>query len=111
MTALSMKQHDTLPQISIACNDGLDPDTDLPIPVNLTTATSIKVIGSLEGLPLFSTATTGSSTGVVTRDWVTGDTGTAGTIMVEVEVTWPGGAVQTFPADDYLRVEILPDLG
>lgn len=104
MTTLSLKQHDTRPGLMITC-------TDSGQPVDLTQATSVKVIGSLEGLVLFSEATTGTAEGVVTRAWTVQDTGTAGTILVEVEATWPGGAVQTFPADDYLRVEVMPDLG
>jgi hypothetical protein len=104
VTTLSLKQHDTAPTLTITC-------TDNGTPVDLTAAASVKVIGSLEGLVLFSDTATGDADGVVTRPWVAEDTDTAGTVLVEVEVTWPGGAVQTFPADGYLTVLILPDLG
>ena len=35
----------------------------------------------------------------------------AGTILCEIEVTWPDGKTQTFPVDGYFRVEVIQDLG
>lgn len=107
---MTIKQHDTAPAVSITCTGDAGP-------VDLTTATQVKIIGSLEGLVLFADVTTGTDEGVVTRAWfpgdvdTAGDTATSGTILVEVEVTWPDGTVETFPADGYLTVEVLPDLG
>ena len=101
---LIIKQHDTAPPLVATLTDG-------GAVVDLSTASVVKVIGSQNGAVLFTTTTTGSSVGVVTRPWVTGETDTVGTIKVEVEVTWASGKVQTFPNDNYLTVRIRPDLG
>lgn len=104
MTALEMKQHDLLPAVTITLTDGATP-------VDLTGAASIKVIAARYGVPAFTRAVTGSDVGVIVMPWQVGDTAVAGSIDLEVEVTWPGAKPQTFPARGYLRVEILPDLG
>src|SRR5690349_5999933 len=104
MTLMSIKQHDTLPALSITC-------TSQGSPVDLTAASSVRIIGSMEGQQLFADSTTGTDQGVVTRAWDAEDTDTAGVLLVEVEVTWPGGGIETFPPDGYLTVLITPDLG
>ncbi len=80
-------------------------------PVDLTTATSIRVIGRRAGATtnLFDRTVTGTSGGVVTMQWQTADTAVAGRIKVEVEVTWPGSKPQTFPVRD--AVDVYDDLG
>jgi hypothetical protein len=47
----------------------------------------------------------------ITHNWVAGQTDTAGDQRVEAEATWPGGRKQTFPADGYVTVKVVPDLG
>jgi hypothetical protein len=102
---MTMKRHDTLPDLTITC-------TDSAAVVNLTTATSIKIIATQANEPLFSRAVTGSASGVIVMQWQPLDTAVTGTILMEVEVTWPaGGGVQTFPASGYLRVQVVEDLG
>lgn len=96
---------DLKPDLHITLYDG---DT----PVDLTTAAAVKVIGVRDGQPAFTHTVTGAGAdGVVTMPWQTDDTAVAGTIKVEVEVTWPGGGgkPQTFRPDDVVQVD--PDLG
>lgn len=106
----TLKRGDTKPDLTITLRDG---DT----PINLTTATAVKVIAKRERVgggtdPVFNrAATSANSSGVVTMLWQTADTATPGTLLIEVEVTWPGPYTQTFPADGYLRVTITRDLG
>lgn len=98
-----MFQHDTLPALTITC-------TDNGAAVDLSTATSIKVIGTRAdtGATVFSRAVTGTAQGVVTMTWLAADTANVGEIQVEVEVTWPTG-VQTFRPSN--NVQIVADLG
>jgi hypothetical protein len=97
---ITMKQGDTLPQLSITC-------TDDGAPVDLTTAVGIRVLGSRHGIIAFDYVGTGSALGIVTAQWDAQDTAAVGIITVEVEVTWPaGGGVQTFPAGGHLRISI-----
>ena len=100
------KQHDTANPLTITC-------TDNGGVVDLTPATLIRIIASSAstGTQVFAATVTGSNIGVVTRPWQTLDVATPGTINLEVEVTWPGGTVQTFPSNGYLRVIIERDLG
>lgn len=100
---MRMFRGDLKPDLSITCYDGADP-------VNLSTASTVKVIGVRDGVALFNrAATSAGADGVVTMEWQAGDTSTVGQIAVEVEVTWPGGKPQTFRPAESVKVE--PDLG
>lgn len=102
-----MKQHDTSPSLQATITD-----TDAGTPVNLTTASAVKVIGKLNGQVVFSrVATSVTNNGVVTMNWQAADTALAGLLMVEFEITWPDGTVQTMPPTGHLYVLIEPDLG
>lgn len=102
---ITMKAHDTAPDLSITL-------TDNGAVVDLTPATSIKIIASMRGAPVFSRIVTGTALGVVTMAWQPADTAAAGMLDIEVEVDWPGSPAkpQTFPPDGVLRVNIEPDL-
>jgi hypothetical protein len=103
---ITMKQHDTAPDLSITL-------TDNGAVVDLTPATSIRIIAVRRGAPVFSRVVTGSSLGVVTMVWQPLDTSLPGELAIEVEVDWPGSPskTQTFPPNGVLRVNIEPDLG
>ena len=51
-----------------------------------------------------------AASGVVRYTWQAGDLDTPGPFLAEFEVTFSGGAVQTYPGTGYLRVYISPDL-
>jgi hypothetical protein len=48
--------------------------------------------------------------GAVSYSWGATDTDTAGLYVAEWEVTFAGGIKRTFPENDYLYVNITPDL-
>ncbi len=108
---MRIKRGDLLPALTATLTD--TPTGGVTTPVNLTTATSIRVIGRRAGAVtnLFDRAATGTSGGVVTMQWQAADTAVAGRIWVELEVTWPGAKPQTFPVRGQLPVDVYDDFG
>lgn len=53
---------------------------------------------------------TATGTPTVQYNWQAVDTDTAGTYEAEFEVTYAGGAVETFPNSDFIRVQITGDI-
>jgi hypothetical protein len=107
---LTIKRGDTAPpylvRLTYVAEDGT------VTPVNLTGA-AVKVLGQgdTNGMPTINRAATGDDQGEVRMDWQTGDTAVAGRFRTEIQVTFPDGSVLTFPADGYLDVVVVPDLG
>lgn len=101
--ALTLKAGDTAPALRITLMDG-----DLPI--DLSSATSILLRCKADRGQLIERTVVGNASGEITYTWLAEDTATAGTLKVEVVVTWPAGKVQTFPADGHLIVSIQPRL-
>ena len=99
---MRMYRGDLEPDLVVTCYD----DTT---PVDLTGASSMKIIGSRDGMVLFSRPVTGTAEGLITMSWEAGDTAEVGRIQVEVEVTWPGSRPQTFRPPQV--VEVVADLG
>jgi hypothetical protein len=94
----------------------LEPDLEVTLassdgPVDVSTASSIRVIGKRGTDIIFDRAPTDTDivgdTSVVTMAWQAGDTDEIGRIQVEVEVTWPGVRPQTFRPDG--GVDVLRD--
>jgi hypothetical protein len=103
-----VKRNDTQPVLERTLLDVDD------APVNLTGAT-VKFIMRKPGA---STAKVSAAATVVTPlagevsyQWTGTDTDTAGTYNGEFEVTFSGGAKQTFPNDGHLKIEVVEDLG
>lgn len=104
-----IKRGDTAPTFRAQCLD----DTT---PVNLTTATSARLLMKSQNGDLIVAAPVtiedqNTNPGWVHRAWVAGDTDTADAYRGEVEVTWSDGTVQTFPANGYVTILVLNDLG
>ena len=78
-------------EITLSDKDGADFDA--------TDATAIRIIGTLGATEVFDRAPTSIThvglTTVLTMNWQTGDTDTAGRVKLEVEVMWPGDRPQT----------------
>ena len=49
--------------------------------------------------------------GILQYDWISGDTDTPGTYLVEAVVTFASGAIQRFPQRSYLEIVIRPKVG
>ncbi len=79
-------------------------------PADLTTAVGIRILGTRKGITTIDRTVTGTTEGRVSMAWQPGDA-TVGVTGFEVEVTWPGGKVQTFPNRGLLWVRFTPDLG
>jgi hypothetical protein len=103
-----IKQFDLEPPFEIQLLDGV-------IPVDLTNATSVLfIMKNRKGLKVLGQmvkADQNSDTrGVVLYRWIVGDTNVAGTYNAEVQVNWPQARAQTFPANQYVLVNIQKDL-
>lgn len=102
-----MKAGDLLPALVIDVTDLVD---GVVQPVNLTSATAVRVLG-IQGVGQAfddTSPTRDNANGVVTHNWVAGETDTVGRIWVDVIVTWPGGKPQHFPVTGSLPVDIDP---
>lgn len=108
-----IKQNDQLPALIVTCLDGAEP-------VDLLTATSARLLmrNLSAGLKVDAEVeildqTDDDNLGKVTYEWEPTDTDTVGTFNAEIEVTWPDGKIQTFPASKtqkYFKVIVLNDL-
>jgi hypothetical protein len=102
-----IKQHDLEPPLIIDLSGSAG---------DLSTVSSWKVIGSRAGTVVFTdsapTVTVGSpaTTAAVKHTWAAPQTDVSGRMQVEAEATWPGGRKQTFPANGYVIVNVIPDL-
>lgn len=109
MTTYYRKKGDTKPAFSTTLRNGT-------APVDLTTATSVRFLMRASGaaspkVNAVMTVASPATSGVVSYQLVSGDVDTAGKFNLEIEVTWSGGGVQTFPARGYDEMVITSDLG
>ena len=102
-----IKRNDTSPSMLATLQDADAADIDLTSasvrfhmwPISTQTVTvdeAATVVTPLEGL--------------VRYDWQAADTATIGSYQAEFEVTYADGAIETFPNDGYVRVEIIKDI-
>lgn len=109
--AVSYKQNDTTPPYIVALKSVTD---DVEATVDLTLATSAKFLMREAGgaVKVNGTATiSDAANGEVTYTWGTADLDTAGVYDAEVQVTWTGGAIETFPNGGYNRIRVVDDIG
>lgn len=106
-----IKQHDTRPDLKVRL---LDDD----VAIDLTNATSARFLMSnrraglkVDAAMTILDQTQDATVGVVSYTWQPGDTSAAGDFQAEIQITWPSGKLQTFPADSYIQVIITKDLG
>lgn len=99
-----IKQGDLRPRWEATLYDG-------DVALDLSTASTVKVIFQKPDGNVVTRTVTGGSDGVVAMDWQPGDTDQLGKMLFEVEVTWPVAKPQTFPVDDYLATTVYQDLG
>ena len=101
------KQNDTAPAIAEQLLDGLG------VAVNLAGAT-VKFMGWLQGdtaVKVNASATiTDAATGKVSYTPIAADTNTVGDMLVEWQVTFAGGAIETFPNAGHQKVRVVDDI-
>lgn len=106
---ISMKQYDLLPDLVLTVADD-------SVPVDLTTASSAKIIiSNRSGIKVEADLTIEDQededlVGRVRYEWQPGDTDTVGSYNMEVEVLWAGQRAETFPSNGYLKLAIIRDL-
>ena len=102
-----LKQNDTSPAIAHQLLD------EAGAAVNLTAA-SVKFMAWLPGAAaakINAAATiTGAATGNVSYTPGASDTDSPGDYLAEWQVTFSGGAIQTFPQSGYLKLRVTDDL-
>lgn len=104
-----IKRHDTAQQAQARL------ETDAGTPVALTGATVVYTLTNVATGEVKVLRAPGvvrnqlSFPGEVYYQWVAGDVDTAGTYAEEWEVTYPGGAKETFPVGQVQYVVIEPD--
>ena len=97
--SFNIKQNDTSPTLSVVIAD--------------SSGTAINITGAsvLFTLKTNASATiTNASGGAVSYTFSTSDTDTAGLFQGEFQVTFSGGAIETFPNAEYISINILDDL-
>ena len=105
----TIKRNDLKPNLQARCTEG---DT----PVDISQAESARVIianrlgNKVDAAVTILDDGTEGLRGLWEYEWAEGDTDVAGDFRIEVEVTWPGGAPQTFPSGGYETVRITKDL-
>jgi len=104
--AFTIKQNDTSPSVSAILKD-----SSLAA-INLTGATVKIHMKSLDGTLKINSVMTVTSAigGTVQYDWQTGDTDTVGTYLVEFQVTYSDGSIETFPNSGNSVVSVVREL-
>lgn len=104
--AFTIKQNDTSPSVSAILKD-----SSLAA-IDLTGATVKLHMKSLDGTLKINSAMTviNAIGGTVQYDWQVGDTDTVGTYLVEFQVTYSDGAIETFPNSGNNVVSVVREL-
>lgn len=108
MPTFYIKQNDTSPSIEVGLK------TPKGLFVDLTDATVVFNMKDTNGQPLVtrqSVIVHDAIGGIVRYVWQSGDTSVAGDHKAEFEVTFPGGAVETFPNASDITVSIREEVG
>lgn len=106
--SFSIKRNDRSPAYEVTL------EAPAGTPVDLT-GCSVKFIMTLEGSSTAkvdaAAVVDSAADGEVSYSWGATDTDTAGLYRAEWQVTFAGGIKRTFPADGYLYVNVVADLG
>lgn len=89
-------QNNLLPNLEVEITDGGQP-------VDPAGATSVTVVGYMNGTQKFSRLATTAVPGLVTMGWVAGDTDTIGPMQIFVDIVWTGKTL-TIEADNLVQV-------
>ena len=105
--SFNIKQNDTRPTLSVVVADSSG------TAINITGASvlfKMRAVNS-SSLKVNSSATiTNASNGAVSYTFSASDTDTAGLFQGEFQVTFSGGAIETFPNSEYISINVLAAL-
>lgn len=106
MPDFTIKRHDTRPSLSATLKrDG--------VAIDLTTATSVKIILKPQGggsNVIGTCVVVTPASGIIRYDWIAADTAVAGTYDCEFEINWGAGNKETVPNTAEKTVDIRADL-
>jgi len=103
-----VKQNDTSPSIRATLKDGDNNAIDL---TDADVRFHMRTIGGTTAKTDAAASIVSPATnGVVQYDWTLSDTDTVGTYQAEFEVTYSGGAIETFPNNGYIAIVITDDI-
>ena len=103
-----IKEDDTRPAITAILTDANDAAVNL---TGASVAFSMRVepAGAIK-LSAVLANVIDSEAGQVSYNWATGDTDTAADYEAEFQVTFAGGAIQTFPGRNWIFVHVIDDI-
>lgn len=105
MATVTVKQHDTARPLQDTLLLGGNP-------IDLTDAAAVLILQHNSGEPVRRPATvTDATAGKVEYDLVSADTAVSGMVLLEWEITFPGGKILTVPDGACHVLNILADLG
>lgn len=105
--AFYIKRNDTSPILNATLKDGDGAAVDL---AGTSVALKMKAVNDTS-LKVDSACTiVDASNGKVRYTWAATDTNTRGSYQAEFQVTYSGGAIETFPNDGYVSIIITDDL-
>ena len=105
--AFNIKQNDTSPQILASLKDGAGNARDI---TGASVRFHMKRIGATTASVTSDATIINAAAGTVRYAWQSGDTSTAGSFQAEFQVTFATGAIETFPNDGSIAIEITPEL-
>ena len=100
-----IKQNDTSPTVSMQLQDGAGVNID-------GTGATVKFMAWFPGEATVKINSAGSITagGIASYTFSATDSNTVGDMMAEWQVTFGGGAVETFPNGEWLKVRVKDDI-
>jgi hypothetical protein len=97
---MRMIQGSVEPQLRVTLSDNGEP-------IDLTDAEEVQLRGELMGQIAFQRAGSKGDRGLVTMDWLEGDTDVPGRIWLAARVRWPGARVEWFAVSEVVDVDAL----
>jgi len=102
-----IKRNDTTPSLRADLKNGSGDSVDL---LDATVRFLMRPIGATTVTVQQPAVVVSEPGGTVQYNWVAADTDVIGSYQAEFEVTYPNGAIETFPNNSYIRVEIISDI-
>lgn len=100
----SIKRGDTSPSLIYT----LSPSVNL---VGASAVFNMRALSGTASIARASATIDDTTVGIVSFDFSAEQTGVAGTYHAEFEITFSDGSIETYPNNDYLVINITPDLG